>query len=161
MTKLATTALPSLRFPAFLALPLGLIPPRTHSMALSVLLNQVFAQPLNDGELDFLEDRVLEVRIPDAHLVYRLTLTGGRLVPAADGRPADTRIQGDTLDFLRLATRQEDADTLFFNRRLRFGGNTELGLYVKNFLDGFEPPRQWAPLVDGLGLLSRWIGRLA
>ena len=161
MTKLGTTAPPSLRFPAPLALPLGWIPARAHSMALSLLLNRVFAQPLSDGELDFLADRVLEVRIPDARLVFRLTLTEGRLAPVADGRQADTRIEGETLDFMRLATRQEDADTLFFNRRLRFGGNTELGLYVKNFLDGFEPPSQWAPLMDGLGLLTRWVGHLA
>jgi predicted lipid carrier protein YhbT len=40
---------------------------------------------------------------------------------------------------LLLATRKEDADTLFFRRQLKTSGDTELGLYVKNFLDGLEP----------------------
>ncbi len=149
------------RFPAPLALPLGLIPARVHSSALAVMLNRIFAEPLADGELDFLADRVLEVRIPDARLVFRLTLRGHRLAPVDDKRPADTRIEGDSFDFLRLATRQEDADTLFFNRRLRFGGNTELGLHVKNFLDAFEPPHQLAPVMDGLGRFTRWVGASA
>lgn len=159
MTTHGSPALPSPRFPAPLAVPLGLIPARVHSSALSLILNRVFAQPLADGELDFLAGRVLEVRIPDARLLYRLTLRAGRLAPADDRQAADTRIEGDTLDFLRLATRQEDADTLFFNRRLRFGGDTELGLYVKNFLDGFDPPGQLVPLMDGLGRVTRWVGR--
>jgi predicted lipid carrier protein YhbT len=38
-----------------------------------------------------------------------------------------------------LATRKEDADTLFFRRQLKTSGDTELGLHVKNFLDGLEP----------------------
>jgi predicted lipid carrier protein YhbT len=38
-----------------------------------------------------------------------------------------------------LATRKEDADTLFFHRQLKTSGNTELGLHIKNFLDGLEP----------------------
>ena len=41
-------------------------------------------------------------------------------------------------DYLLLASRTEDADALFFNRRLHMQGNTELGLYVKNFLDGLD-----------------------
>lgn len=48
-----------------------------------------------------------------------------------------------------LAQRQEDPDTLFFNRRLSMEGDTELGLVVKNTLDGLELPvfdlQQWTP----------------
>ncbi len=42
---------------------------------------------------------------------------------------------------------------LFFQRRLRMAGDTELGLYLKNFLDAFEPPPQVAPLIRGLDRL--------
>jgi predicted lipid carrier protein YhbT len=38
-----------------------------------------------------------------------------------------------------LTTRKEDAHTLFFRRQLKTTGDTELGLHVKNFLDGLEP----------------------
>ena len=41
-------------------------------------------------------------------------------------------------NYLLLASRQEDTDTLFFSRRLHMQGDTELGLYVKNFLDGMD-----------------------
>jgi len=89
---------------------------------LSLILNRVYAQPLADGESDFLAGRVLEVRIADARLLYRLTLRAGRRAPVDDWQAADTRIEGNTLDLLRLVTRQEDADTLFVNRRVRFAG---------------------------------------
>jgi predicted lipid carrier protein YhbT len=41
-------------------------------------------------------------------------------------------------DYLTLISRREDADTLFFQRRLKMEGDTELGLYVKNLLDGLD-----------------------
>lgn len=37
-----------------------------------------------------------------------------------------------------LASRKEDSDTLFFQRRLKMQGDTDLGLYVKNLLDGMD-----------------------
>ncbi|MCX7672132.1 MAG: SCP2 sterol-binding domain-containing protein [Thiobacillaceae bacterium] len=41
-------------------------------------------------------------------------------------------------DFLRLALRLEDPDTLFFDRRLIIEGDTELALAAKNLLDAVE-----------------------
>ena len=43
--------------------------------------------------------------------------------------------------FLRLLAREEDPDTLFFNRELSVEGDTELGLMVKNMLDAVELPK--------------------
>jgi predicted lipid carrier protein YhbT len=43
--------------------------------------------------------------------------------------------------FLQMVSRQEDPDTLFFNRSLSIEGDTELGLRVKNMLDALEWPR--------------------
>jgi predicted lipid carrier protein YhbT len=43
--------------------------------------------------------------------------------------------------FLQLLARQEDPDTLFFNRDLSISGDTELGLLVKNMLDAVEWPQ--------------------
>ena len=47
-------------------------------------------------------------------------------------------LSGTVYDYMLLASRQEDTDTLFFRRQLRMEGDTELGLYVKNFLDGLD-----------------------
>lgn len=51
---------------------------------------------------------------------------------------ADVTFTATANDFVRLALRLEDPDTLFFNRRLLIEGNTDLGLTVKNMLDTVE-----------------------
>jgi len=48
------------------------------------------------------------------------------------------RIRGCYDDFWRLASRSEDPDTLFFQRRLTIEGETETGLMIKNLLDGLD-----------------------
>jgi predicted lipid carrier protein YhbT len=126
------------RMPSVLSLPLGLIPARVHSTLLVQILNRLFAPELAEAELDFLQDRVMRIEVTDACLVYHITLRNNRLVSASPRQPDDLSISGTVYDFLLLATRREDADTLFFNRRLKLGGDTELGLYVKNFLDALE-----------------------
>jgi predicted lipid carrier protein YhbT len=140
------------RLPRLLTLPFGILPPRLNSSVLAQILNRVFKPELSSGELEFLDQRVMLIRVDDARLSYRLTLRNGRLQAADSGRGADLSIEGTTYDFLLLATRREDPDTLFFNRRLRLGGDTELGLYVKNFLDGVEMEERLGPL---LGVMNR------
>jgi predicted lipid carrier protein YhbT len=49
-------------------------------------------------------------------------------------------IRATAYDFLMLATRREDPDTLFFSRRLAIEGDTELGLFTKNALDALDLP---------------------
>lgn len=53
---------------------------------------------------------------------------------------AATTISASAHDFVLLARRQEDPDTLFFSRRLSMEGDTELGLLVKNTIDAIELP---------------------
>jgi predicted lipid carrier protein YhbT len=47
-------------------------------------------------------------------------------------------ISATTRDYLALALREEDPDTLFFSRRLLMEGDTDLGLLVKNTLDAVD-----------------------
>ena len=137
--------------PRLFSLPLGFIPAKIHSNILVTALNRIFAQELQEGELDFLRPRrILLIRVQDAKLDFCLTLVGDRLVAYNHQQSYDLVIEGTAYDFLLLATRREDPDTLFFNRRLRLGGNTELGLYLKNFLDALEPMEQFEPLFKRL-----------
>lgn len=133
--------------PRLLTLPLGLVPRGAQAAALAPLLNRLFAPELKAGELDFLDGQVMRIGVDDARVDLRLTLTGGRIRPAPAGRAPDLSIEGSVYEFLLLATRREDPDTLFFNRRLRLGGSTELGLYVKNFLDSLELEGRLGPLL--------------
>ncbi|NJM12887.1 MAG: hypothetical protein HC889_14355 [Synechococcaceae cyanobacterium SM1_2_3] len=47
-------------------------------------------------------------------------------------------VSGAIYDFLALATRRQDSDTLFFSRRVVMEGDTALGLELKNWLDGAD-----------------------
>lgn len=64
---------------------------------------------------------------------------------------ADVTFSATAEDFARLALRLEDPDTLFFNRRLIIEGDTDLGLRVKNLLDGVELEQVAAAMPAGLG----------
>jgi predicted lipid carrier protein YhbT len=58
---------------------MGLIPPRLNSTVLAQILNRVFAPELKDGELDFLDGKVMRIGVDDARLTFRLTLADGRI----------------------------------------------------------------------------------
>jgi len=146
-------------FPKPLALPLSLIPARIHSSLLVKMLNLPFAPELADGELDFLNGRVMLAEIKDARLNFKITLRNGQLEAAHSRAPHHLSIAGNVYDFLLLATRREDADTLFFNRRLQLGGDTELGLYVKNFLDSLELEERLGPVLKLMNSATSLIGR--
>ena len=56
-----------------------------------------------------------------------------------------------------IAARKEDPDTLFFQRRLRIEGDTELGLYVKNLMDAIDLDAMPKPLRFGLLQLAEFV----
>jgi len=107
-------------------------------VALQQALNRCLAEPIKDGEFDVLRGRWLCLRIPDLGLTWYLTrsLYGLQIAETAK---ADVTIRGNWREFLLLASRQEDPDTLFFRRRLVIEGDTELGLTLKNLIDSLDP----------------------
>lgn len=105
-----------------------------------MLLNNTFSGLLRAGELDFLAGKFLSIKIEDAGVELRVTLQGRRFISARPEQGADLVMAGAVYDFAMLATRREDPDTLFFNRRLKLGGDTVLGLSLKNLLDAQEFP---------------------
>ena len=132
-------------FPRLLSLPIAIIPARVHSTAVVTVLNRVFAAALREGEIDFLQGRSVRIHVRDMQLSFCITLQRGRLVAGQVRSIADLSITGTLHAFLLLAARCEDTDTLFFQRRLRMEGSTELGLEVKNFLDGLDVDSLWLP----------------
>ena len=132
-------------FPRLLSMPLAIIPDRVHSTAVVTLLNRVFADALREGELDYLHGHSVRIHVRDMQLTFCITLQQGRLAASRARNMPDLSITGTLHAFLLLAARCEDTDTLFFQRRLRMEGNTELGLEVKNFLDGRDVDSLWLP----------------
>ena len=125
-------------FPTALSFPLKILPSFVHNKVLVTTLNRMFNNELKEGELDFLQGKIIHISIEDAGIEYRFTLDNNRLVAADKNSSPDLVLQGTVYNYLLLASRQEDTDTLFFSRRLHMQGDTELGLYVKNFLDGMD-----------------------
>jgi predicted lipid carrier protein YhbT len=113
------------------------LPSAMHSVVISRLLNHMLSTQIDEDELDFLRGKTLHVCVEDTDLMYSLTLQNKRLI-ASDQDRYDMKISGTIHDFLLLISRSEDADTLFFQRRLKMQGDTEMGLYLKNFLDGMD-----------------------
>jgi len=132
-------------FPRLLSMPLAIIPDMVHSTAVVTLLNRVFADALREGELDYLHGHSVRIHVRDMQLTFCITLQQGRLAASRARNMPDLSITGTLHAFLLLAARCEDTDTLFFQRRLRMEGNTELGLEVKNFLDGLDVDSLWLP----------------
>lgn len=118
--------------------PLSLIPDKVHSTVIAKTLNTILATPLEEGDLDFLENHSVSVSVTDIDVHFALSINGDTLISSPWKEPDHLNIAGTTHDFLQLATRTEDSDTLFFQRRLKMTGDTELGLEVKNLLDGMD-----------------------
>jgi predicted lipid carrier protein YhbT len=78
--------------------------------------------------------------VTDAQWAFDFEWKNGRFVACQSQAVADLTISASAHDFVLLARRQEDPDTLFFNRRLAMEGDTELGLLVKNTIDAIELP---------------------
>lgn len=121
---------------------------------LEPVLDQVLAVPLAEGELDILRGRWLQLEVTDLGLSWCVSRDrqGMRI---ARQRPADACIAGCWRDFLLLASRQEDPDTLFFRRRLQLSGDTELGLAIKNLLDSLDAELLPAPLWRAMQALGQ------
>lgn len=139
----------SFTVPAPAAALLARLPPFPGSVLLATALNLGLAPQLPADVCRQLTHRKLRIHVRDARLTFDFSWTGERFAACAPGQAADLTIGASVHDFLRLARREEDPDTLFFSRRLSMEGDTELGLIVKNTLDALELPvfdlQQWTP----------------
>ena len=141
---------------------LSRLPAYPGSMLLVTALNLALARhlPVDVGPL--LLHKKMRVQVLDARLAFDFAWTGQRFAPHAPlvaPDVADVTLSATAHDFLLLAQRQQDPDTLFFSRRLSMEGDTELGLVVKNALDAMElpvlDPRQWTQTLAPRQVLGR------
>ncbi|MDE2148440.1 MAG: SCP2 sterol-binding domain-containing protein [Gammaproteobacteria bacterium] len=131
-----SSALRLLPPPARLAGPLRLVlPSRLRGYALQRLISRVLAEPLAHGSLDQLNGRRLGVEVTDLGLRWVVAIRGRCIDVLGENADADATVHGSATNLLLLASRLEDADTLFFQRHLQLTGDTELGLTVRNLLD--------------------------
>jgi len=126
--------------PAPVAALLQRLPPYPGSVMFVAGLNVLLAAQLPPDVAAMLQGRRLCLQVRDARLRFDFTWDGRRFAALPRQQDSELTISATAPDFVRLARRQDDPDTLFFSRRLGIEGDTELGLVVKNTLDALEWP---------------------
>ncbi len=133
--------LPAFKFPRPLGAALALLPKYPHSLFFSQALNLALGRLIKPELLEPLHGKRISIRVTDAGIGFFFTINSSGFVACRDDKAPDLAISATAHDFLLLATRKEDPDTLFFSRRLVVEGDTELGLIAKNTLDTVELPK--------------------
>ena len=134
--------IPKFRLPGFVATIGQKLPQWPNGLALVASLNAALKMKLLPvSELTALEDKLFRVRVRDAGGIAHFTYHNGLFRPPLRiEREPDLAFAAHLSAYLQLLARQEDPDSLFFNRELEITGDTELGLIVKNMLDAVEWP---------------------
>ncbi len=152
-------------FPGPLRAAVARLPHYPASAAFAALLTLRLGRHLGAAALPELAGRKIRLQVTDMGLTLIFQAAPDGFIPCA-GPGADLTLAATAQDFLALALRREDPDTLFFARRLAMEGDTELGLLVKNTLDTLGPetlrikmPAPAAVLrLLGLAWRDRWPG---
>jgi predicted lipid carrier protein YhbT len=119
---------------------LSVLPKYPQTLLFVQALNLALGNTLRSEVMQPLQGKLISIRVTDAGISHYFTLDPKGLAACRRNREPDLTISASAYDFLMLALRKEDPDTLFFSRRLRMEGDTELGLLVKNTLDALELP---------------------
>jgi len=132
--------------PMALAKMLALLPAYPGSLLFASALNLALARHLPADAQAMLEGKRLRISVLDLQLSFDFQWRAGSFSADKHKGDIDLTIGATAHDFMLLAQRKEDPDTLFFSRRLQMEGDTELGLLVKNTLDAidisvFDPAR--------------------
>ncbi|MDP2828257.1 MAG: SCP2 sterol-binding domain-containing protein [Sulfuricellaceae bacterium] len=127
-------------FPKPFSTAMSLLPQYPHALIFSQVVNLALKKKLLDEVWQPLHGKQVCICVKDAGVALHFTLNPAGLVARRASAQPDLTITASAQDFLLLALRKEDPDTLFFCRRLVMEGDTELGLLVKNTLDGMEMP---------------------
>ena len=130
--------------PLLLPQPVGALLSRLPAYPGSLLfvsaLNVALRPQLATDVTAMLVGKRLRLRVTDAQWAFDFEWRKDRFSATQNTGEADLTISASAHDFVLLARRLEDPDTLFFSRRLSMEGDTELGLLVKNTLDAIELP---------------------
>jgi len=126
--------------PKVLRPSLRLLPFKAQKSLLLPALHSVFAEAIEDGDFEFLQGKWLKIEITDLDLTWWLSFAQNQLIMADKNEDIieDVSFSATGDDLVLIAGRKQDPDTLFFQRRLKIEGDTELGLEVKNLIDAID-----------------------
>ena len=134
--------IPKFRLPGFVAALGQKLPQWPHGLVLVAGLNAALKMELlPESGLNALAAQLFRVQVLDTGGTAHFTYRGGLFRPVFRAeRDPDLAFAAHFSAYLQLLARQEDPDTLFFNRELEITGDTEPGVLVKNMLDAVEWP---------------------
>lgn len=119
---------------------LSILPGYPKTLLFVQAINLALGDTLRSEAMQPLQGKLISIRVTDAGVAFYFFLDPRGLVACRRNREPALTISASAHDFLMLALRKEDPDTLFFSRRLCMEGDTELGLLLKNTLDAMELP---------------------
>jgi predicted lipid carrier protein YhbT len=135
--------------PEMISQALPLLPPTPHSVVLAFSLNRMLGECIPPEWLLPLQGKLVCIQVTDARLAFFLGANQRGFVARRFSQTPDLTIGASMRDFIQLALREVDADSLFFGRRLVMEGDTDLGLLIKNVLDSVDasqlPLVRWLP----------------
>lgn len=118
------------------------IPLPINILLIEKIVNKLLSEQINEGEFNFLEDKTLQIDLLDAELKIGLSLKNHKMICTHFGSKAvasDVKLSINTCDAISLVKQEIDPDTLFFQRKLKIQGNTELAHHIKNTIDTLDP----------------------
>ncbi|MGI2107972.1 ubiquinone anaerobic biosynthesis accessory factor UbiT [Shewanella frigidimarina] len=132
---------------------LNLMPEALKIIVINKLLNLVLAEQLKADELYFLKQKWVGICVDDIGLRFEVGVEQ-QLRVRAFTQP-DVTLSANVPELILVAAGKEDPDTLFFQRKLRIEGDTELGLEVKNLLLSIELDNLPKPARIGIEQLAK------
>ncbi len=149
--------LPAFEIPRPVARLVARLPAWPPALVLSAALDAGTGRIVPREPVEALTGRRFALVVRDLGLTVRFERTPSGFRPSGRAHAPHLTVSATLRDFIALALREEDPDTLFFARRLAVEGDTGLGLAVKNLLDGIDWPAVLARLP--LPFLARSVPR--
>jgi O2-independent ubiquinone biosynthesis accessory factor UbiT len=130
--------LPQFTLPPVVASIVSRLPPQPPAFVLTRALDLGVGPVVPREAVAPLVGRRFALIVRDLGLAVHFEGTPAGFRASAAPYAPELTIAASLRDFVALALREEDPDTLFFARRLAIEGDTDLGLTVKNLLDGID-----------------------
>jgi len=132
--------------PAFVLPPIvraiaSRLPAYPPSLACALALSLAAPRVVDHDVLAVFDGKSFRIAVRDAGAAVAFRLRGRRFEAVAGDAAVDVTFTACAADFLLLAARRVDPDTLFFERRLVIEGDTDTGHRLKNVLDAIPLPR--------------------
>mgnify|MGYP000880431507 CR=1 FL=1 len=112
-------ALPEIILPKWMAKIGTKLPGKPPRFVLVSVLNTMLKKGLLPADMELFAGRKFEIEVLDAGIKVRFSANTEKFLDDNFSGTPDLRLAANGIDFMRMMMREEDPDTLFFNRKLQ------------------------------------------